>query len=564
MKDSAERKVKVFGQVFTPPEIANFIVKWCIRKSEDLVLDPCAGDGIFVEASIKRLLELGINDTKKQVYAIERDPTLFKKLENIFKEKAELICRDFFNLKPINEVLYRDNDTLPLFKAVVGNPPYVERQRIDIIEKLRKMYPNIPALSDLYVYFIVHATRFLEYGGRLGFIVSDTWLSMNFGKFLRDFLVRKYKLRALLYFDEKVFPKLVRSVIILAEKVNKAPKDYEITFVRVKEHFSEALNSILSHINEETTSSQENVAIFKIPLSQLKKENSWLPYVLGHDMYIKLRKHPLITTLEDLARISIGLFTLANDFFILRVDKAKRLKIESEFLKKVIFSYKELTHPIVEKPEELRYYVLYCDKEKEELMGTNVLKYIELGERTPVKIRGKNEVVVGYHNTPRMKVASRKPWYNLKPEIEKRCIKPIVFPRRIYYRFIVAWNKIGAVYSDNFIGIEPKRPDYLLPLLAILNSSLTEYFARLTGHIYGGGVCDLRPSDVKRLPVVNLKRLTQEDLTRLEKAFLEYASNMKKEDLDKHVFSLLGFSEIEVNTILNKELEELKRLQTRQ
>ena len=37
------------GGFYTPRGIASFIVKWAIRNSRDRILDPGAGEGIFLE-----------------------------------------------------------------------------------------------------------------------------------------------------------------------------------------------------------------------------------------------------------------------------------------------------------------------------------------------------------------------------------------------------------------------------------------------------------------------------------------------------------------------------------
>jgi type I restriction-modification system DNA methylase subunit len=79
-----EEKIKSLGQVFTPSEIAEFIVNWCVRNSSDKVLDPCAGDGIFTQAVIRRFLELNNYETKENIYSIEKDWQLFLKLKQTF------------------------------------------------------------------------------------------------------------------------------------------------------------------------------------------------------------------------------------------------------------------------------------------------------------------------------------------------------------------------------------------------------------------------------------------------------------------------------------------------
>jgi hypothetical protein len=521
------------------------------------VLDPCAGDGIFIQALIRRFSELGNYETREQIYAIEKDKVLFLKLKEKFDGKVTVILSDFFDIGADKRAKLLKSDVLPLFNAIVGNPPYVERQRIENIGKLRRIYPGVPSLSDLYVYFIVHSANLLKEGGRLGFIVSDTWLNMNFGKYLQNFLLANFKIHALIYFDERIFPRLIKAIIIFAERIHEPHGEkYDIAFIRVRSCSPTVLKEILRFLQGGEEPKNTAFSVLKVSTAVLKEEKSWLPYVYGLKFYQLVNKHPLLVPLKRIARTSIGLFTLANNFFIFDERKVREYGIEKEFLRPILLSYKNINEPVINMDET--HYVLYCDKEKSELSGKNVLNYILWGERQPVRIRGKNLIVYGYHNTPRIKKSHRKPWYNLKDEIDRRCIKPIAFPRRIYSKFIVPWNSSNVVLSDNFIGIEPKKSEHLFPLLAVLNSSLTEYIARIRGHIYGGGILDLRPSDVNELLTINLNEVQQQMLSRLENVFHEFLKSGDRKLIDRVIFDILGYLEEEG---LRQELEDIKRLQ---
>ena len=542
-------KTKVLGQVFTPQEIADLIAYWAIRDKSDLVLDPAAGTGVFIDAAVKRLKELGSTKPNKQVYGIELDRDIFTILKN--KYNINIFNVDYFKCS---------DKLLPKFDAIIGNPPYIERQLLGNFETLRVMYPEVPSLADIYVYFIVHSLKFLKNGGRLSFIVSDSWLTVNFGKFLKDLLLSKYILKTIISFDRRVFNKLISSTIIFVEKPNDSNNrnNGKVTFVRVKKLTPTIFEEVKKIINGEPVQLNE-VKLVQIPNSSLSSEKPWVAYAYGFKEYVKLEKHPLITRLHKIAKVSTGLFTLANSFYIIDKKKRKYFKIENKFLKKAIISAKKLTTPIIE-GSKIDNYVLYCPNEKEELIGTNILKYIEWGEKQKVRIRGKDRYVIGYNNTPRIKAAGRNPWYNLTSEINKRCIKPIVFPRRIYGKYIVGWNKDNIVILDNFVGIEPKNKEWLFPLLAVLNSSITEYLVRIFGHLYGGGVCDLTPSLVKNIPVLDLSQISKSKLRELENAFKEYTRTLNRDIIDITLIKLLKFSSEDLEKIV-RELDDIKEIQ---
>ena len=70
---------KLRGGYYTPPEITEFICKWCIDESINKVLEPSCGDGEFIEAAINRFRELN-----------NCDDTLTEKIKGIelIKEEA--------------------------------------------------------------------------------------------------------------------------------------------------------------------------------------------------------------------------------------------------------------------------------------------------------------------------------------------------------------------------------------------------------------------------------------------------------------------------------------------
>ena len=87
-----------------------------------------------------------------------------------------------------------------------------------------------------------------------------------------------------------------------------------------------------------------------------------------------------LVRLGDIAEVRRGFTTGCNEFFYLDKERIKEWGIEEEFLKPIIKSPRECKSILV-KPEDLKYKVLMCHKDKKELKGTSTLKYIEWGEK---------------------------------------------------------------------------------------------------------------------------------------------------------------------------------------
>jgi hypothetical protein len=57
---------------------------------------------------------------------------------------------------------------------------------------------DIPRRAGIYAYFFVHGTKFLRNGGRFGFVVSESWLDVDYGKGLQEFFLKNYKIIAII------------------------------------------------------------------------------------------------------------------------------------------------------------------------------------------------------------------------------------------------------------------------------------------------------------------------------------------------------------------------------
>jgi hypothetical protein len=105
---------------------------------------------------------------------------------------------------------------LPPLNAVVGNPPYVRQELIprrnekpkpkpmqakeDLHELCAKLWQNLQlsGRSDLHCYFWPAATHFLTDTGWFGFLVSSSWLDVEYGFALQSWALTNFKIHAIL------------------------------------------------------------------------------------------------------------------------------------------------------------------------------------------------------------------------------------------------------------------------------------------------------------------------------------------------------------------------------
>lgn len=143
-----QRDVENLGQVFTPPEVVEFMLGLC--RNQGRTLEPSAGDGAFFQR---------LQAARPDCVGIEIDKRV---------APPGVLLRDFFTY-PVKEQ----------FDTIIGNPPYVRYQ--DIPEATRQQLKSdlFDARSNLFLFFIEKCVRHLKPGGELVFIVPREFIKLT-------------------------------------------------------------------------------------------------------------------------------------------------------------------------------------------------------------------------------------------------------------------------------------------------------------------------------------------------------------------------------------------------
>lgn len=644
----AERKR--LGQFYTPPEVVDLIVKLTVKDGKTRVLDPACGSGSFLVKVYHRLRELnGIpremsgplgesfhRQILEQVYGtdVNQFPAHLSVINLAVQnpkakvDKINVIVKDFFDLRPRQETLtgFKSMDAsgkeqlvkIPYsFDAVVANPPYIrqellgDREKEKIFELVQEEFKDqlfvgqpknkrgivLDRMSDIYVYFYIHSIRFLKQGGMLGYISSNKWLEVGYGEPFQEFLLRNARILYVIEFDRAVFADAdVNTSVVVLQKENDAEKRKEnfVKFVRVKKRIETAeLLGILETKREEDLE-DDRIKVTVVKQKSLKP-GKWNVYLRAPPVFKKLVNHPKMKPLGEVAEVVRGPTTGYNDFFILSKEKAKEWGIEPGFLAPCVSSPKKVKGLVI-RPEGVDEYFFICDKPKEELKGTNALKYIEWGEKLEVDVtRGSKRGSAALPNLETLQ--NRKFWYSL-PRLKPPAI---LFPRLIDDRPRFLENLAECQGPHVFYFIFPNVDKK--PLLAYLNSSVAAFLIELMGRSYGGGVLELLVYETKELPVAmpeasksaTFERLLEELSKRIaariqaEEALESLKSTKKgqpgilelegrkrleeaaeaernaQKELDEAVYDILGLTKEERRQVEEglKELQELRRARTK-
>lgn len=174
-------------QIFTPENIVEKMIDMSGFFGPEKVWEPSFGNGNFLVALVRRVLESGHPEYLDNIYGCEIDKTLYdtavKRLNSILYEYG--ISYSWPNLKHCNAFEY------PYFNMdiVIGNPPYVRIHDMDeterkLIESLR--FSN--GMNDLYISFFELGLNHLKDDGVLVYITPNSYLKNTSQKAFREYV----------------------------------------------------------------------------------------------------------------------------------------------------------------------------------------------------------------------------------------------------------------------------------------------------------------------------------------------------------------------------------------
>jgi hypothetical protein len=245
-----------------------------------------------------------------------------------------------------------------------------------------------------------------------------------------------------------------------------------------------------------------------------------------------------LVRLGDIAEVRRGFTTGANDFFYLeptgkpapagylhvRNGAGWEGEIEEEFLKPVIKSPRECRSILI-KPEDLRYKIFTCHRDKSELKGTAALEYIRWGEAR------------GYHERPSCK--GRPRWW----DVGVRRVPPIVSPSSVSDLYRAFLNQIGVFIDKRLYEIHPLN-NLVNQLAVSLNSTMTTLFLELGSRTgLGEGLLDMTVYEVANCLVLHPSLVQATPLfDRPTQSIFSEIHQPDRRALDEVVFDVLGLT----------------------
>jgi hypothetical protein len=515
------------------------------------------------------------------------------------------------------EIFSKDNGG---FDIVIGNPPYVRQEKIapprlreeDFPargwERLKKEYKEklqesvamiwqdffrnsrrLDGKSDLYIYFYFHALSLLNKKGSFCFITSNSWLDVELGKDLQEFLLRYGHPKMII--DNRAKRSFEQAdintvIVLLAPPSEKELEDDEkekrfVRFITFYVPFEEVLHPVIFEEiwddgeykrrgNVDILEREEYRAIKRDAYSLLVEGmeeseigegryggNKWGGrYLRAPEIFFRILEKGAgkLVKLGEIAEVKRGFTTGANEFFYLEPvgmsvkevaelseREPRRLvrvrngagwegEIEAGWLKPVIKSPREIRTLRV-RLEDLRYLIFMPPDDVREAMEKGRKKLLEyLRENHPRAFDyiqwGEKQ---GYQERPTCR--SREWWWNVGA-------RPISDALYIYVqgeRCFVPANGIAYPDCNLFDVYSINIPAYMLSLL--MTSSQFSLALELGGRVMGGGALKVQVYELEHSLIVKPSLIPPSQRARLISAFERLAQREVRS-----IFEELGFA----------------------
>jgi predicted RNA methylase len=439
------------------------MIEWALAGHPRRLVDPGCGSGRFVGSALRRQRDLN-------VVAIDVDPV------------ATLITRALVaELKaPMAEVLNDDFTRIDLpaidgTTAWVGNPPYVRHHELDPKAKLAaaeiagRLGHRLSGLAGLHVHFFLSAVRQAKKGDALCYVTSAEWLDIGYGAILRHLYVDGLGGHSLTLLDPASMPfgDAMTTALIACAKIGSPSETIRLRRVQTA--------ADLGRLDEGNPLERE----------QLASKDRW------SGLFTSQRPDELDggVTLGSLARVSRGIATGCNRYFVLAKDRAKELGL-IQWCRPVISEAREIFEcggVVRDAPE--RKVLLCLPPGIDRSAHPAVDAYLASGE---LGQDGERPV------SARHLCAHRRPWYSMGAPHPA----PIVasYMARQAPRF--AENPDGLLHVNIAHGLYPRRKmnqSDILRLTTLLNDRRDRFVG--LGRTYQGGLEKFEPREMEALSI---------------------------------------------------------------
>ncbi|MDD4118771.1 MAG: N-6 DNA methylase [Kiritimatiellae bacterium] len=490
---------KKFAQFFTPFQLASLMADWLLgNQNLKTVLEPAFGLGVFSRALLSKKSDLSIT-------GFDIDEKIFAEAKEIFNDTSNVDLH-------LEDYMFNDWDNK--YDGIICNPPYFKFHDYDnktiLSEIENRLKVKLNGFTNLYTLFLLKSIYQLNPNGRLAYIIPSEFLNSDYGKLVKLALIKNKVLRHIVVFnfEENVFDDALTTACILLCSNDKHSQ--KVKFSTIKK--VDDLELIKSYISNYPLNNTNN-SVFDI--NELKPEVKWRKYYQEQN---GIRYKNLIP-FSSVAKVVRGIATGANEYFTFSESKANQYGIDEKYLLPCICKAVDVKDNFFTKDDyqsliksDRQSFLLNAISSKDE----NVLKYIELGEKTGID--------------KKYLTSCRTPWYSL----ENRPPSPI---------WVSVFNRSGLKFIRNEANISNLTTFHCVYpvqnslfdhvnvdiLFAYLLTDVAREIFEDNRREYGNGLQKFEPNDLNKAMMLDLTLLDK----KTENIILEIYNKYRETAINK-------------------------------
>lgn len=538
-KTTQQSRLKYAGQFVTPPTLAQILINLTLTNSQKLFYDPFCGTGTIVKSAYQLKLDSEVKqkDALAQIYGSDKFnfplqiATISLSDPNNLGEVLRLFQHDVLDVKAGNKVVFKDpnsgeeiHESLPRFPFIASNLPFVQFEKIhqsnETIDKINNQIReitndevNLDGRSDLYAYLPFYLWTILSKDGRLGIIVSNSWLGTEWGITFRNLLKFYFDIKYVITSANKRWfedADVVTNILILDKK--KEAKDItpnnSLKFIAFNQTLDEiGMNNSADLVTSYILSDNQKDEYFSLnEYSNQEIDNfeslgiySWNSFF--SDIHWLESFNDVLVPITDIFDVKRGERRGWDKLFF-----PEDHEIEDDYLIKCVKTVKGKDAYNAKADAE----AFCCFKSIEELKAgghTGAISWIKRFQH--------QTNTVGTPLTQSLK-RGKLFWYEMLPEPKVDIVHSINPNKKLYYSKL----ERPTFINQRAIGYKLINENDDLDLLhALLNSILGLFYIEANGFGRGLGALDLSKTKMSKLHCLNPDILNNTQVTETKEAF---------------------------------------------
>lgn len=531
-------KREIRGQYATPTILADLLSRITVDDWNKDCADLCAGTGTIAKAIIKNkskrlvtveqaFISTWISD--KYAYPLQIANMSITDIQ-VINIPLNMFQSDVFSINVGNEIEIKSpidgseiKKNIPKFGAIASNLPFVEYNKIaedeqDFITQIRiSVHENTGieftlGKTDLYNYIPFKLHELLDNNGKLGIILSNSWLGTDIGRKFFDALQYYYNINTVVVSDNKRWFKnadVVGTLLIMKKKnISQPDLKHEISFWLVRKdihnidenEMEKLVNSIvLDEVLEPEIATSKSYSYQEI--KDITNYGITLNAFFHDVLWVKKLTDKLVPISKYL-EVKRGERRGWNDLFY----PSNTSDIEEEYIR-----------PVLKNPARLKSYIAETDieafcchrskKELEELGHKGALAWIEKfehinnGSRKPLPVALKR---------------SGSYWYEMDDATRADFVTALNPDKRLF----VAKFEERTFVDQRFTRMLLKSKNINSKLIhAVLNSLYGMFAIEAIGFGRGLGVLDASSTRLKNMFMIDIDQISQNNAEEIIRLF---------------------------------------------